>query len=84
MDKFITFGNKLFIFVLNKLAFGFDGFFILGLGLIISHVVTKDTDEECDVDDGEKYPEDETFVEEKVRHNDRPWLLVDLGFSFAI
>ena len=73
LDKFVTFGNKLLIFVLNKLAFGCDVFFILGLELIISHVVTEDTDKESNVDDGEKYPEDETFVEEKVRHNDRPW-----------
>lgn len=56
------------VLVLDELAFGFDGFFILGLGLVVVHVVSEDTDQDGDVDDGEEHPGDYTLVKEKVRH----------------
>ncbi len=70
MHKFIALGDKLFIFVLYELAFGFDGFFVLSLSLVISHVVAEDTDEKGHVNDGEEHPQDQSLVEEKVRHYD--------------
>ena len=70
MYEFITLGDELLIFVLDELAFGSDGFFVLGLGLVVSHVVAEDADEEGHVNDGEEDPEDKSLVKEKVRHDD--------------
>lgn len=68
MGEFIALGYNLPIFVLDELAFGFDGFFILGLGLVVVHVVSENTDENRDIDDRKEDPGDYTLVKEEVRH----------------
>jgi len=54
--ELVAFCHNLPVLVLDELTFGLDGLFILGLRLVVAHVVTEDTDEDGDVNDGEEHP----------------------------
>lgn len=78
MCKFIALCYDLPIFVLDELTFGFDGFSILGLGLVAVHIVSENTDEDGNVDNREEDPRYYTLVKEEVRH----WLEFRYVYNF--